>query len=529
MTAPRLQGLDDAAAQRVIGAAQALGLGRADQAAAQLAPALAEHPNHPEVLRLHAGILNLRGDYSGARAAMERAVELRPMDALYHTTLGTVLGTAGDFDGAIRALHRAGEHQPGLALAWYNLGLMLTRCVRHKEALDALKRAVALAPDNMDARALLGDLLRMRGDTEASAAEYRKVLAEQPWAGMAWWGLADLRTGMLGPDDVERMRAALRNSQATDPDRIAIGFALAKALDEQGQYSESMDALQRANAIARLRQHWDARGFSAAIRTVEGVFTPPPASASDGDLGRGALFIVGMPRSGTTLVEQILASHSQVEGAGELPDLSLVLAEESHQRNQPIPQWAAGMQRDDWQRLGERYLERTAHWRKRLPNFTDKLPGNWMYVGAIRAMLPGARIVICRRDPLETCFSCYRQQLPTGNEWSRTPEDLAAFWRDFDRSANHWASLHPTHVYQHSYEGLVAEPEQAIGKLLDACGLPFEDACVRFHESTREVRSPSATQVRQPLRTDTAHADRYGALLDPLRASLGLPAYSAGS
>lgn len=526
MTAPRLEGLDNDAARRVVATAQALGLGRADQAAAQLSPALASYPDHPEVLRLHAGILSLRGDHPGARVAIERAVELRPMDALYHNTLGTVLATAGDFDAAIRSLHHACELQPDLPTGWYNLGVTLTRSVRNEEATQALRRAVELAPDNMDARALLGDLLRMRGDIETSTAEYRRVLGERPWSGMAWWGLADLRTGALTSDDLERMRAALRDSRTTDDDRIAIGFALAKALDEQDRYRESLDELKRANAIARLRQHWNARAFSAGIDATNAVFDPFPSGATTPDLGHETVFIVGLPRSGTTLVEQILASHSRMEGAGELLDLPQVLTEESRRRDKPFPRWVAEMQPADWQRLGERYLERTARWRKRRPSFTDKLPSNWMHMGAIRAMLPGARIVICRRDPLETCFSCYRQYL-AGNEYTRTPEDLVAFWHDFDRSAKLWARLHSTHVYQHGYEALVTSPEQAIRKLLDFCGLPFEEACLHFHETTREVRSPSATQVQRPLGSDTARAPRYGALLDPFRALLGLPLFEA--
>lgn len=521
MTAPRLEGLDNAAAQRVVATAQALALGRADQATAQLQPALTAYPSHPEVLRLHAGILDLRGNHPAARNAMEQAVALRPLDALYHNTLGTILGNSGDFDGALRALRRACELQPGLATAWYNLGVMLTRCVRNEEAVEALRRAVELAPDNMDARAQLGDMLRMQGHAEASAAEYRRVLSERPWAGMAWWGLADLRTGALTDEDMDRMGAALRDSRTSDDDRIAIGFALAKGLDERGSYQESLDQLKRANAIARLRQRWDARGFSAAIDSVNRAFTPPPAGTPDAALGQGAIFIVGMPRSGTTLVEQILASHSQVEGAGELPDLSLVLAEESRQRGKPFPNWVADLQPAEWQHLGERYLERTSHWHRRRPFFTDKMPGNWMYVGAIRTMLPGAHIVVCRRDPLETCFSCYRQHL-YNNEYARTPEDLAAYWRDFDRSARYWAAQYPAQVHQHGYEALIDAPEPAIRRLLEFCGLPFEETCLRFHETRREVRSPSATQVRRKLQADTAQAKRYGSLVDPLRTSLGL-------
>lgn len=528
MTTPRLQGLDQVAAQQVLATAQALAMGRADQAQAQLKPALAAYPDHPEVLRLHAGILSVRGQSADAVSTMQRAIALRPLDPLYHNTLGSVLGTSGDFDGAVRALNRACELQPGLAIAWYNLGVMLTRCVRNDEATAVLKRAVELAPDNMDARALLGDLLRMQGDPEESAAEYRRVLAERPWAGMAWWGLADLRTGPFQRADIERMHAALNNAQATDDDRVAIGFALAKALDGMGDFDGALDALKAANAIARRRVRWNADAFSTFIDTVNAAFTPPPAGAP-GNLGRGTLFIAGMPRSGTTLIEQILASHSRVEGAGELMDLPQLLAEESRRRGKPFPKWIVDARPVDWQRLGERYLERTARWRRTRPGFTDKLPGNWMYIGAIRAMLPGARVVIARRDPLETCFSCYRQLLPDGNEWSRTPEDLAAFWRDFDRSASRWAALHPAHVYQHDYEAMVADPEPAIRALLDACGLPFEEACLRFHETARVVRSPSATQVRRPLRAGTARADRYGERLDPLRMCLGLPTLSGTS
>lgn len=526
MPPARLRGLDNTAAQQVVATAQALALGRVDQAAAQLAPALKAYPDHPEVLRLHAGVLNLRGDYPAAKRTMQRAAELRPMDGLYHNTLGSILGASGDFDGAVRALHRACELEPSLAAAWYNLGVMLTRCVRNEEAVQALRRAVELASDNMGARALLGDMLRVGGQAGDAAQEYRKVLAEQPWAGMAWWGLADLRTGALDAADLDHMRAALRDTRASDDDRIAIGFALAKALDEQNNYDESMDALKRAHAIARLRQHWNASGFAAGVTSIIDAFTPPAVPAADLNLGHEAVFIVGLPRSGTTLVEQILASHTQVEGAGELPDLAMVLAEESRGRGKPFPQWVADMNPQDWQRLGERYLERTAHWRRHKRIFTDKMPGNWMYVGAIRAMLPGAHVVICRRDALETCFSCYRQHL-AGNEYTRTPEDLAAFWRDFDRSATHWARLHADHVYEHDYEALVSDPEQGIRKLLGACGLPFEEACLRFHETARDVRSPSASQVRRPISSDTGRAQRYGALIDPLRVALGLPPSNA--
>jgi len=522
----RLQGLDPAAIQYTMAAGQALDSGHLDEADRQLDRVLATYPNHPEVLRLQAGIYGLRGKHQDAVRVMRQALAQRPEDALYHNTLGSLLGTAGDYESAIGSLRSACKLQPGLALAWYNLGVMLTKSVRNDEAVSALQRAVSLAPDHADARALLADMLRTRGKVTEAAAEYRNIIARRPAAGMAWWGLADLKVQRFDEADIEHMRGVLQLPDAGDGDRIAIGFALAKALDDAGRYADSLAALEQANAIARHRQAWDAPAFSGNIANIGAAFDPPVAGAPE-SLGREVIFIVSLPRAGSTLVEQILASHSSVEGAGELPDLPYVLAEESRRRGKPFPRWVGDMQATDWERLGRRYLERTAHWQKQRPIFTDKLPNNWIYIGAIRAMLPGAHIVVCRRDPLETCFSAYRQHMDSNNGYTRTFQDLASFWRDFDRSVQHWDALHPEHVREHSYEALLTDPEAHIRELLAFCGLPYEDACVNFHENNREVRSPSATQVREPLRRDLARAQRYGHLLDPLREALGLPPWQS--
>ena len=520
----RLDGLTVTAVQQVVAAGQALDAGRIDQASRYLASVTAAHPDHPEVLRMLAGIQGMQGQHQESVRTMRRALAQRPDDPAYHNTLGTLLGQAGEYDAAITALRHTCELQPDMAIAWYNLGVMLVRSVRNEDALYALQQAVALDPHHMSARALLADMLRMRGETEQAETEYRRVISEQSWAGMAWWGLADLRTQCLVESDIQKMQQALREPRASDDDLMAIGFALARAYDEAGQYAESLEALASANAIAHRRRTWDRRGYSTAISSLNAAFTPPPAGAPRG-LGEEVVFIVGLPRSGSTLVEQILASHSMVNGAGELPDLPQVLAEESRRRGQHFPRWVNAMQPADWERLGQRYLERTAYWRKTRQRSTDKLPGNWIYLGAIRAMLPGAHIIGCQRDPLETCFSCYRQRLDN-NEYTRNFDDLASFWRDCERSLRHWHNLHPSKVLIHDYEAMLAEPTARIRELLEFCNLPFEEACLRFHENTREVRSPSATQVRQPLTANTARTDRYGALLDPLRTALGLPVWS---
>lgn len=516
---PLLRGLDPAAANRVTAAAQALEMHRPDQASGQLGPVLASHPDHPEVLRLQASLLGLRGDHRSALRAMRRALEQRPQEALYHNAYALFLAEAGELEQAIECLRHACKLQPGFVMAWYNLGLFLTRSAHFDEAKQALRHAVKLAPDYAAARAQLADLLRMDNCRDEAIAEYRRLLAEQPWTGMAWWGLAEIKTLRLGTADSDAIQRALVHPRATDGDRVAMGFALAKAFDDQGRYAESMQALATANELARRHRAWNAAGFASTMAAIRATGCTSHAGQ---ELGSEVIFIVGMPRSGSTLIEQILASHSRVEGAAELVDLPLLIAEESARHRKPYPQWLPDMGADDWQRLGQRYLERTARWRRHRPVFTDKLPNNWMHIGMIRAMLPAARIVVTRRDALETCFSCYRQFFP-GNDYTRSFADLAGYWHSFDAAASHWAKLAPEHVYQHVYEDLLHDPESGIRGLLAFCKLPFEEACLRFNETQRAVGTPSAMQVRQPLRTDTARAPRYGELLNPLREALGLP------
>ena len=521
----RLAGLSPNAIDQVLRAAHALELGRASDADAALQILLKTHSAHPEVLRLLSGLHSLQGHPHEAVAIMQRAVALRPRDALYRNTLGAAFIGAQRYDEAIDTLRDATARDPNLAVAWFNLGLALMRSMRVREASDALRRAVALAPDQFNARVILGDTLRAAGDVQGAIAEYRRVLAQESRAGMAWWGLAELRNVPFDSGDIARMRDAFA-SNAGVADRVATGMALAKALDDTRDYAGAFDALAAAHRLMRDRVRWDAAAHRQAVDRVLDAFTPPPSGADDAALGREAIFVVSLPRSGSTLIEQMLAAHSQVEGAGELPDVPAVLTEESTQRRQHFPQWVATMSPQDWTRLGRRYLQRTARWRETRPRFTDKLPYNWFYSGAIHAMLPSARIVIVRRDPLETCFSCYRQHL-ADNEYARDFNDLAAFWRDFDRAAAHWARLYPARVTQVQYEQLIAQPEQTVRDLLAFCDLPFEDACLSFQDAAREVHTPSAMQVREPLRRDTARADRYGTLLDPLRAALGVPLFDA--
>lgn len=517
-----LQGLNPDAQARYACARAALTAGRLEEADALARDLQAEFADDPDVLHVVAGIRGRRGDHAGAIDALHRALQHRPDDATMLCTLGIQLAAGGQLDGGQEALEAACSLQPDLWLAWYNLGILRMRAARFGDAKAAFRTVVALTPGSWWARAHYATLLEMEGHSEDAVAIYREALASRPACGEAWWGLATVRGGALGMDDVPLMQAAIADPQATNRERVATGFALAWVLDAADRCTEAMGVLRETHAHARQLQPWDRAAFERGLDAILGAFATPSAAASDPTLGREVIFIASLPRSGSTLTEQLLASHSGVAGSGELHDLPDVLAWESQRRGQPYPAWAGAMMPADWQRLGERYLERTARWRGERPRFTDRLPGNWLHVGAIRAMLPGAKIIVCRRDPIETCFACYRQYMPAdGQGWTHRFEDLGVYWRGFDRAVGQWTDQFPGSVYTQDYEGLMANTEVNVRALLEFCGLPFEEACLAFDSNPRAVRSPSAAQVRGPLRHDTARAPRYGALLDPLRTALG--------
>lgn len=492
----------------------------AKSAAPLIAGALALAPDHPEVLRLAAVAAVLDGRADDAVAALRRALASQPNDALLHNNLGSALAAAGDSDGAIEAFRRASAIAPTLAAPWYNLGKTLKARGDSADADEALVRALALAPGHVSAHIVHGDNLKALGRIDEAAAAYRAAIARDPLAAHAWWGLANLKTVRFDAADVAALERAF--SEHAGYDRPALGFALAKAFEDQDRYADAFAVLETANALRRAQQPWDRARFEREVDAIVAAFSDIAPVTPD-SFGREVIFVVSPPRSGSTLVEQIIAAHPDVEGAGELPDLSIVIDEESRRRGRPFPAWVAEADAADWHRLGERYLERTARWRARRPRFTDKSLLNVPYVGAAAAMLPGARFVDCRRDPLETALSCWRQWFAQGQAWSYAIDDIGAFWRGHERLLALWHAHVPSALHTLVHETLVAEPEASVRELLDFCGLAFDPACLAFHRSERSVRTASAAQVRQPLRRDTGRADRYGALLDPLRRALALP------
>jgi len=463
-------------------------------------------------------------DQRRAQRALERLsrrIEAQPENVRAYNELAEALRANGDLDAAYATLRQACTRVPQTAEAWFNLGCNLDRDAHSAQARDAFTQALQVQPDFADARLALADVLVDLGELELAAAEYRATFRQVPEFGAAWADFANIKTARFSEDEIAQMQQLQRQARLDARPRAALEFALASAYEAAQRYADAFAAYQQANTDMRAtREPWNAAAFAAHVEQVLTAFSRAPAQNAQSDQGHEVIFIVSLPRSGSTLVEQILASHSQVSGAGELPDLMQVVREESMRQQTPFPYWIGRATPADWQRLGERYLELTSRWREQRPRHTDKQPFNWLLLGAARAMLPGARFIDCRRDPLEACWSCFKQMFPEGPTFSYRLEDIAAFHHDYVRAMTVWAAGIPQLLRQQSYEALLADAGQQTRQLLDFCGLEFEQACLDFHEARRPVHTASAGQVRQPLRRDTAVAERYGALLDPLRVAL---------
>lgn len=490
------------------------------QAERSLAGIAALAPRHPEVERRQAMWLNRSGRHADARVLVERLLADRPTDPRLLIERAEAQFSSGDNDDALATLRDLCAYHPEDANAWLILGRNLKDLAWIEESLPALARAIELAPGNGYARTLYADVLVLLGRLVEARDEYLTVLARAPYTGPAWWGLANIKTVRLTDEETLRLEGLLRQPGGHESDRLAMGCVLAKAYEDQKRYAEAFATLSGANARISQRKPWDPDKFSHIIDLTISEFERPHAQASDPRLGEEVIFIVSLPRSGSTLTEQILAAHPLVEGASELGEISHVLQAESERRRVDFPYWVPDATPEDWERLGRDYLRRTARWRTKKPRSTDKMPNNWYFVGAIAAMLPGARIVNCRRDPVETCWSCFKQMFSIGNEFSYDLGYLARLWRDYDRLMHFWHARLPGAVRDQVYEDLLADPEGQVRDLLAFCELDYDPACLRFHEVERSVRTASAAQVREPLRGDTARTAGYGDLLDPLRARL---------
>jgi len=371
--------------------------------------------------------------------------------------------------------------------------------------------------------------LKTAGHTERAIAAYRRSLELQPSFGEVWWSLANLKTFRFSAADLALMSAQLARTDLSDEDRLHLEFAIGKALEDAAEYASSFEHYAQGNAIRRAQLHYSADDTHARVQHIRqqygaGFFA---ARAGMGNPARDPVFIVGLPRSGSTLIEQILSSHSQVEGTMELPEVTsitrMLRAQGDEDSAMPYHQVLAALDADALHELGERYLAHTRIQRKTAaPLFIDKMPNNFMHIGLIHLMLPNATIIDARRHPLPCGFSIFKQHFARGQGFSYGLEDIGRYYRDYVALMAHFDEVLPGRIHRVIYEHMVEDTEAEVRRLLDHCGLPFEPSCLRFFENARPVRTASSEQVRQPIyREGVDHWQHYAPWLEPLKSALG--------
>jgi tetratricopeptide (TPR) repeat protein len=492
-----------------------------------------------------------RNDLPVTERLLRDRLKAQPTDIGAIRMLAELAGRIGRYRDAETLLRRAIELAPNFRAARQNLALALHRQTRSVEALVEIDGLLADEPDNpsflnLKAAALsrlgdyapaidiygrvlkafprqpkvwmsMGHALKTVGRREESIAAYRASLDLMPTLGETWWSLANLKTYRFTDDDLAAMRAALARLDLGDEDRFHLEFALGKAEEDRGHFAASFAHYVEGNRRRREAIDYSAEDLHAEVERKRGLYTADffAKRAGWGCPAADPIFIVSLPRSGSTLIEQILASHSQVEGTMELPDMPALA-------NRAASQGIATLTEDQVRALGEEYLERTRIQRKTArPFFIDKLPNNWAHVGFIRLILPGATIIDARRHPIGCCLSNFKQHFAHGQAFTYDLTDIGRYYTDYAALMRHYDGVLPGHVHRVFYEAMVDDTEAEVRALLTHAGLEFEPACLRFHETERAVRTASSEQVRQPIFRDGVEQWRHFApWLGPLEEAV---------
>ena len=479
----------DVAAMRLMAEAYAR-QDRHGDAETLLALTLELDPGHAGTRLLYAEALFHQQKAADAIAQLEPLLAAEPRNPVYLNLMAAGLGLLGDEERAVAIYEQLLGEFPRQPKVWLNYAQSLRTVGRRDEAVAAYRRCIALAPG----------------------------------LGAAYWGLANLKVAQLTPDEEAAIERALNASGAPVEERVQLHYALGKALEDRGAYAASFEHYAAGAAARRAHTPYDADATTAQARRSMGLFTADffAAHARQGAPSDAPIFIVGLPRSGSTLVEQILASHPAVEGTMELPDIGLIA---SRLRAQPggYPDALASLDADALAALGKSYIATTAPRRGLLrPFFTDKMPNNFQHIGLIQLILPKAKIVDARRHPLASGFSAFKQHFAQGQSFSYDLGDIGRYYRDYVELMRHFDHVLPGRVCRVIYEDLVEDTEAEIRRLLDACALPFDPACIAFHENARAVRTVSSEQVRRPIfREGLDRWREYEPWLGPLKEALG--------
>jgi tetratricopeptide (TPR) repeat protein len=510
-------------------AADALCAGRLDRAERLLKDRLKQLPTDVAAIRMLAETATRLGRYEDAENLLTRCLELAPSFTQARHNYAIVLFRQSKAAAAlphIDALLAGAPRDP----SYRNLrAAALAVNGDYDRAIGAYEDVLRDFPKQPKIWLSYGHALRTAGRRADSIAAYRRSLSLAPSLGEAFWSLANLKTAPFAADDIAAMRTQLADPALPEDDRLHFHYALGRALEDAAAYEESFFHYAHGARLRRGQLHYDADETSALIDRAIALFTPDffAARQCHGHPDPAPIFVVGLPRSGSTLIEQVLSSHSQVEGTLELPEIGLISRDVGRARaaaDAPYPGCLASLGEAALADLGARYIERTRVHRKRgRVHFVDKMPNNWAHVGMIRLILPHAKIIDARRHPLATCFSAFKQHFARGQNFSYDLTELGRYYLDYVRLMDHFDAALPGRIHRVMYEDMVADTEAEIRRLLAYCGLAFEPACLRFWETDRAVRTASSEQVRQPIfRAGLDQWRHYEPWLGPLKRALAV-------
>ena len=514
---------------RLMAAAQALCDDNLPVAEQLLRDHLKAQPTDVTAMRMLAEVGGRVGRYADSELLLERALELAPGFGAARHNLAIVLNRQEKASEALVQIDRLLATEPRNPTYLNLKAVILGKTGDYDEALKLYDQVLKVQPNQPKVWMSYGHALKTAGRLEDGVGAYRRSLALEPSLGEAYWSLANLKTFRFEDADVDAMTAQLERAGLSDDDRLHLHYALGKALEDAGRWGASFEHYAAGAKIRRGQVDYDAEEMTSRVERSKALFTSEffAARAGQGASAPDPIFVVGLPRSGSTLIEQILASHSQVEGTMELTEIISMARELGGRRTRSdvskYPESIADLDGDALRALGERFLERTCIQRKSgKPFFIDKMPNNFLHTGLIFAILPNAKIVDARRHPMATCFSAFKQHFARGQNFSYDLTEVGRYWRDYADLMAHFEVVAPGRVHRVFYEAMVEDLEGETRRLLDYCGLDLEPGCLRFWETERAVRTASSEQVRRPIFTDAVeHWRNYEAWLGPLESALG--------
>lgn len=483
---------------------------------------LKQDPENVEALRLLARIATDDQQHVIAEGLLRKIVQMSPTQSTPCMDLGRFLIERGRIPEAVDIFEKAVELDPSNANTHLLLADALAILGHSADALASYEKCLAIAPEEPSALLGRGHLLRIRGHRHEAIDSYKRCVELRPDFGGAYWSLASLK-GFEFPDkQLAEMQTRIESGELDPESEISFRFALARAFEVKGDFNEAWQQYETGNEQMRSRVKYDPVKTEAEHDRLINVFSADflDRMCSDEAVGPCPIFVLGVPRSGSTLIEQILASHSMVEGAGELPHIIMISAALGKNRSDNLvyPDVLIEMSEEQLASIGKSYIYHTgAHRLEETPNFTDKMPANYSHAGFIYLTLPNAKIIDARRDPIDTCVGNYRQLFAQGKNQSYDLQELGEYYLQYRRMMDHWDEVLPGRILRVQYEDVVGNLEQQVRRILDYCELPWEDACLKYFESDRAVNTASSEQVREPIYKDAiGYWKNYESHLDEL-------------